>query len=243
MGCCALLQGIFPTKGLNPHLLLLQHWQVGSFPLALPGKPLKFSIHTLTKQWATWFNQKAIRVKATQIMDFSNLHEGNYGPLALEKEMAVHSSVLAWRVPGTVEPGGLPSVGSQSRTRLKRLSSSTSNPMDGGAWWAAVHEVVKSWTRLSDFTFTFHCHALEKEMATCSSVLVWRIPGTVEPGGLPSMGLHRVGHNWSDLAAAAALLGLPKGFNNLWKHQAVICIFAKDSERYKNTSVKDVLSQ
>ena len=62
------------------------------------------------------------------------------------------------------------------------------NPMDGGAWWAAVHEVTKSWTRLSDFTFTFHFHALEKEMATHSSVLAWRIPGTEEPGGLPSMG-------------------------------------------------------
>ena len=78
------------------------------------------------------------------------------------------------------------------------------NPMDGGAWWAAVHGVVKSWTRLSDFPFTFHFHALEKEMATHSSVLAWRIPGTGEPGGLPSMGSHRVGHDWSDLAAAAA---------------------------------------
>ena len=77
------------------------------------------------------------------------------------------------------------------------------NPMDGGAWWAAVHGVDKSWTRLSDFTFTFHFHALEKEMATHSSVLAWRIPGTGEPRGLPSMGLHRVGHDWSDLAAAA----------------------------------------
>ena len=67
------------------------------------------------------------------------------------------------------------------------------NPMDGGAWWAAVHGVVKSQTRLSDFTFYFH--ALEKEMATHSSVLAWRIPGTGEPGGLPSMGSHRVGHD------------------------------------------------
>ena len=62
------------------------------------------------------------------------------------------------------------------------------NPMDRGAWWAAVHGVAKSWTRLSDFTFTFHFCALEKEMATNSSVLAWRIPGTGEPGGLPSMG-------------------------------------------------------
>ena len=69
------------------------------------------------------------------------------------------------------------------------------NPMDGGAWWAAVHGAAKSRTRLSDFTFTFHFHALEKEMATHSSVLAWRIPGTGQPGGLPSMGSHRVGHD------------------------------------------------
>ena len=69
------------------------------------------------------------------------------------------------------------------------------NPMDGGAWWATVHGVAKRRTRLSDFTFTFHFHALEKEMATHSSVLAWRIPGTGEPGGLLSMGLHRVGHD------------------------------------------------
>ena len=78
------------------------------------------------------------------------------------------------------------------------------NPMDGGAWWAAVYGVARSRTRLSDFTFTFHFHALEKEMATHSSVLAWRIPGTGEPVGLPSLGSHRVGHDWSDLAAAAA---------------------------------------
>ena len=67
--------------------------------------------------------------------------------------------------------------------------------MDRGAWWAAVHEVAKSPTRLSDFTLTFHFHALEKEMVTYSSVLAWRIPGTAESGGLPSLGLHRVGHD------------------------------------------------
>ena len=76
--------------------------------------------------------------------------------------------------------------------------------MDGGAWWAAVHGAAKSLTQLSNFTFTFHFHALEKEMATHCSVLAWRIPGTGEPGWLPSMGSHRVGHDWSDLAAAAA---------------------------------------
>ena len=126
------------------------------------------------------------------------------------------------------------------------------NPMDGGAWWAAVHGVVKSRTRLSDFTFNFHFYALEKEMATHSSVLAWRIPGTGEPGGLPSLGRtesdttewlqfhfslscvgegngnplqcsclenprdggawwaavsgsHRVGHDWREIAAGAAV--------------------------------------
>ena len=83
-------------------------------------------------------------------------------------------------------------------------SSCLENPMDGGAWWAAVHGVTKSPAWLSEFTFTFYFHALEKAMATHSSVLAWRIPGTGEPGGLPSLGSHRVGHEWSDLAAAAA---------------------------------------
>ena len=78
------------------------------------------------------------------------------------------------------------------------------NPMDGGAWKAAVHGAAEGRTRMNDFTFTFHFHALEKEMATHSSVLAWRIPGTGEPGRLPSMGSHRVGHDWSDLAAVAA---------------------------------------
>ena len=89
--------------------------------------------------------------------------------------MAPHSSTLAWK-----------------------------NPMDGGAWWAAVHGVSKSQTWLSTFTFTFHFHALEKEVATHSRALAWRIPGMAEPDGLPSMGSHRVRHDWIDLAAAAA---------------------------------------
>ena len=87
--------------------------------------------------------------------------------------MAPHSSTLAWKIPWTVEPGRLQSMGLLSQ-------------------------------RLSDFTFTFHFHTLEKEMATHSSVLAWRIPGKVEPDGLSSLGSHRVGHNWSDLAAAVA---------------------------------------
>ena len=95
------------------------------------------------------------------------------------------------------------------------------NPMDRGAWWAAVHGVAKSWTQLSDFTFTFHFHVLEKEMATHSSVLAWRIPGTREPGGLPSMGSHRVGHAWSNLAAAAAI--------SLREEFQIIYIFGSDS--------------
>ena len=82
------------------------------------------------------------------------------------------------------------------------------NPMEGGAWWAAVHGVTESQARLRDFTF--HFHALEKEMATHSSVLAWRIPGTGEPGGLPSMALHRVGHDRSDLAAATRQFDKPK---------------------------------
>ena len=88
--------------------------------------------------------------------------------------MAPHSRTLAWKITWTEEPGGLQSMGSLS------------------------------WTRLSEFTFTFHFHALEKEKATHYSVLAWRIPGMGEPGGLLSMGSHRVGHDCSDLAAAAA---------------------------------------
>ena len=87
------------------------------------------------------------------------------------------------------------------------------NSMDRGAWWAAVHGVTRSRTRLSNFTFTYHFPALEKEMATHFSVLAWRIPGTAEPGGLPSLGSHRVRHDWSDLAAAAAT----------WIYNGILC--------------------
>ena len=93
--------------------------------------------------------------------------------------------------------GKLPkSIVTRGRRQCTPLQySCLENPMDRGAWWASVHGVVKSQTRLCDFTFNFHFHALEKEMATHSSDLAWRIPGTVEPDGLLSMGLHRIGHD------------------------------------------------
>ena len=130
----------------------------------------------------------------------------------MEKELATHSSILAQRIqwaeadysPWCPSAGKISSTSSVSGegngTPLQ--SSCLENPMDGGAWWAAVHRITKSRTRLSNFTFTFHFHALEKEMAAHSSILNWRLPGTGEPGGLPSMGSHRVGHDWSNLAAA-----------------------------------------
>ena len=93
------------------------------------------------------------------------------------------------------------------------------NPMGRGAWWAAVHGVAKSRARLSNFTFAFHFHALEKEMATHSSVPAWRIPEMEEPGGLPSMVSYRVGQDWSDLAAAAGEEA------NLNQNQMLILIF------------------
>ena len=100
--------------------------------------------------------------------------------------------------PGSIPRSGrYPGEGNHNPLQYSCLE----NPMDGGAWKAAVHVVARSRTRLSDFTFTFHFHALEKEVATHSSVLAWRIPGTGEPGGLPSMGSHRVRHDWSNLAA------------------------------------------
>ena len=105
--------------------------------------------------------------------------------------------------PGAAVVKNLP-AGERNGTPLQY--SCLENPMDGGAWQAAVHGVAEGRTWLSDFTFTIHFHALEKEMATHSSVLAWRTPGKGEPGGLPSMGSHRVGHDWSDLAAAAAAI-------------------------------------
>ena len=122
-------------------------------PVLLPGKS-----HGLGAWCAAVQRVTKSRTRLSNFTFTSPFH-------ALEKEMATHSSVLAWRIPGTGEPGGLPSMGS--------------------------HRVGHNFA----FTFTFHFHALEKEMATHYSVLAWRIPGTGEPGGLPSMGSHRIRHD------------------------------------------------
>ena len=138
--------------------------------------------------------------------------------------MATHSSILAWRIPGTGEPGRLPSMGSHrvghewsdlaagsTRRARRRQWHPTPELLHGKSHGRRSLVGCSPWGRssqtwLSDFTFPFHFHALEKEMATHSSVLAWRIPEMEEPGGLPSTGSHRVRHDWSDLAAAAAVL-------------------------------------
>ena len=102
--------------------------------------------------------------------------------------------------------GGLQNHGEGNGTPFQY--SCLANPMYGGAWWAIVHGVARSRTGLSDFTFTFHFHTLEKAMAVHSSVLAWRIPGMGEPGGLPSLGSHRVRHDRRNLAAVAAAKSL-----------------------------------
>ena len=143
-------------KGSNS---FVQHWSVSYYWewLGLLGLP--------------WVAKMVKSLTAMQETQFQFL--GQEDPL--EKGMAIHSSILAWRILWTEEPGGLQSMGS------KRVR----------------HDLVTN-------TFTFHLHALEKEMATHSSVLAWRIPGTGESDGLPCMGSHRVGHDWSDLAGTAA---------------------------------------
>ena len=115
------------------------------------------------------------------------------------------------------------------------------NPMDGGAWWAAVHGVTTSQTWLSDFTLTFHFHILEEEMATHSSILAWRIPGTEEPGGLPSMGSHRVGHHWSDLAAAAAaaMCQCTKSWHFQLSEKGIVTIFILKMKKSSRTEFKE----
>ena len=151
--------------------------------------------------------------------------------------MATHSSTLAWKIPWTEEPGGLQSMGSlrvghdwATSLSLSCIGEGSGNPLqcsclenprDGGAWWAAIYAVAQSRTWLSDFTFTFHFHALEKDMTTHSSFLAWRILGKGGPSGLPSMGSHRVEHDSSNLAAAAAIMN---DVENLFMCLLAICM-------------------
>ena len=139
--------------------------------------------------WPTFLMRMTMKTKPSIHFNFSPT-----GTQQLEPHSYLHMYNNLFLVNGFREGNGTP-----------LQYSFLENPMDGGAWWAAVHGVTKSWTRLSDFTFTFHFHALEKEMAAHSSVLAWRIPGMGEPGGLPSVGSHRVGHDCNDIAAAAVV--------------------------------------
>ena len=159
--------------------------------------------HSSTLAWKTPWTEELGRLQSMGSLSWTRLSNFTFTFHfhAWEKEMATHSRVLAWRIPGIGESGGLPSMGSHrvghdwsdlaaaaatatpygegNGTPLQY--SCLENPMDGRAWWAALHGVARSQTRLSDFTLFFLFHALEKEMATHSSVLPWRIPGT---GGL-----------------------------------------------------------
>ena len=117
-----------------------------------------------------------------------------WGPLMVIKEATYYNKTASFSgLPGRPEMQLPISDSEGDGTPLQH--SCLESPMDGGAWWAAVHGVAEGRTQLSDFTFTFHFHVLEMEMATHSSVLAWRIPGTKEPGGLPSMGSQRVRHD------------------------------------------------
>ena len=191
---------------------------------------LNLSQHQGLFQWVSCSHQM------TKILEFQLQHQSFQRVFRVDFSYWFSPYLLeAWYVPGATLSGDFGYSGESRRswsllqwTRFWRMIvylfgegngtplqySCLENPMDGGAWWAAVHGIEKSWTWLSDFIFTLHSHALEKEMAAHSSVLAWRIPGAGEPGGLPSLGSHRVRHDWSDLAAAAAAVYL--FFNTVW---------------------------
>ena len=152
--------------------------------------------------WKTWFSE-GLQSKPPRIY-FLSLKKSEEG-LWASSPRDQYNHILQWRsLINKTAKKHLSCInailGEGNGTPLQY--SCLENPIDGGVWSAAVHGVAKSWTRLSDFTFTFHFHALEKEMAAHSSIHPWRIPGTGEPGALMSMGSHRVGHDWSDLAVA-----------------------------------------
>ena len=198
-GVIPFFRGIFPTQGLNPHLLCLLHWHAGSLPLVPPGKP--HPERSRSKDHST-HGYAFIIIIVVSFLPFMDLLKNFLSYIGIE--------------PINREGDGNP-----------LQYSCLENPMGRGACWTAVHGVAKSRARLSDFTFTFYFHALEKEMASHSSVLAWRISGTEEPGGLPSMGLHRVGHDWSDLAAAEPI-------NNV---VTVLGVQQRDSARHVHVSI------
>ena len=136
---------------------------------------------------------QAASSKRKRVLERSGLHICLEGSPASLVSARFFSQAFQWQLSVLFLYVSLPLFGEGSGTPLQY--SCLENLMDGGAWKAAVHGVAKSRTQPSDFTFTFHFHALEKEMATHSSVLAWRIPGTGEPDGLPSVGSHRVGHD------------------------------------------------
>ena len=164
----------------------------------------KFVIIFLSTYWELWFLLMHLIVIAYNIMIKRRVGDWSAHPYLWAKHLTIimlNSERLYTENYAFGESNGNP-----------LQYSCLGNTMDRGAWWTTVHGVAKSWTWLSGFTFTwlsgftftFHFHQLEKTMATHSSILAWRIPGTEEPGGLLSMGSNRVGHYWLDLAAAAA---------------------------------------
>ena len=179
VGCHALLQGIFLTQGSNLHLLYFLLWQAGSLPLVPPGKPKESSTNSYSPLGLCFRCYLSLRLALANLSKISH-------PL-----MTAHLPFLRCSFSLVLSQCNTLGEGDGPPLQCSRLE----DPMDGGAWWAAAHGVAESRTQLSDFTFTFHFHALEKDMATHSSVLAWRIPGTAEPGGLLSMGSNRVGHD------------------------------------------------
>ena len=184
---CSAECGIFLYQRSN---LCLLHWQAASLPLSYQGSP--------------YYNLFIYCIDIWIVSSFGALLFGLFPVLVLYCFAGnIHVQVFVWAYAFIFlcKYLGVEWLGEGDGTPLQY--SCLENPMDGGAYWATVHGVAKSRTRLRNFTFTLHFHALEKEMATHSSVLAWRIPGMGEPGGLLSMGCTE-SHNWSDLAAAAA---------------------------------------
>ena len=167
--------------------LMVAQIHKSEFLIGIKRKHLQFSC-------ACHCNQEACKTR----IKTKKFNEARMTAVESEHEMTQLSPLTAWfqmRVLAEHQRYSHYQINSGEGNGTPLQYSCLENPMDGGAWQAAVYGVAKSQTRLSDFTFSFHFHALEKEMATHSSVLAWRMPGTGEPGGLPSMGSHRVRHD------------------------------------------------